>query len=90
MNDKVNKDSYPAYLDYANNSKAIEGHWYNAKVKQPPVDDECIVLDKDGRISFGHIVDTEIAIDYDGWNIPNVVFWMLFEPTKEINDFYGQ
>jgi hypothetical protein len=27
-------------------------------------------------ICFGHIVDKNIAIDYDGWNIPGVTHWM--------------
>ena len=26
-------------------------------------------------ISFGHIVDKTICQDYNGWNIPNVVYW---------------
>ena len=26
-------------------------------------------------ISFGHIVDKTICKDYNGWNIPNVVYW---------------
>lgn len=86
----LNNEFYPQYLDYPNSSKPIDGVWYNVNKKLPPVDDECIVLDKNGKISFGHIVDSEIAIDYDGWNIPDVVFWVLFSPTKEMNDYYEQ
>ena len=27
------------------------------------------------KISFGHIVDKTMCKDYNGWNIPNVVYW---------------
>lgn len=62
--------------------------WFSVDECLPERDAECIVLDKDGRISFGHIVDKKIAVDYDGWNIPNVVFWTKFEPTKDMIEFY--
>lgn len=62
--------------------------WYSIHDRLPAIDVECIVLNESGRISFGHIVDKKIAVDYDGWNIPNVVFWAEFEPTKDMIEFY--
>ena len=60
--------------------------WHSVDECLPEMDEEVIVL-KDilvegglkvgfGKISFGHIVDTEKCIDYNGWNIPGVRFWM--------------
>lgn len=65
---------------------------HDVKESLPPMDEEVIVLrsficadgtEIDGpyQISFGHIVDTERCIDYNGWNIPGVRFWM---PMPEI------
>ena len=61
--------------------------WHDVKESLPPMDEEVIVLrsficadgtEIDGpyQISFGHIVDTERCIDYNGWNVPGVKFWM--------------
>ena len=34
-------------------------------------------------ICFGHIVNKEYCVDYDGWNIPGVKYWMYWnDPTK--------
>jgi hypothetical protein len=83
---KTSKPIVPKPLEV----KIMDRTWYNAQTILPPVDEECIVLDKDGKISFGHIVDKEIAVDYNGWNIPNVVFWMLFMPTMDMKEYYDQ
>ena len=59
--------------------------WHSVDESLPPVDEEVIVLrnywteesvDPLHKISFGHIVDKNIAIDYDGWNVPSVKYWM--------------
>lgn len=56
--------------------------WISVKDRLPMQDEEVIVLtDKLGiapmyEISFGHIVDKERCIDYDGWNVPGVEYWM--------------
>lgn len=60
--------------------------WHSVDECLPPIDEEVIVLTdiitKDGlkvgfgRICFGHIVDKNIAVDYNGWNIPGVRYWM--------------
>ena len=64
---------------------------WHPSTEHPPVDEEVIVLIDIitkggfnagfGKIAFGHIVDKDIAIDYDGWNIPGVRYWM---PMPEI------
>ena len=65
--------------------------WHDAKKEQPPVDEEVIVLTNilNGKelgtprmICFGHIVDKNICVDYDGWNIPGVAYWMYYNDPK--------
>lgn len=59
--------------------------WHSVDESLPPMDEEVIVLTNviNGRaveparyICFGHIVNKEYAVDYDGWNIPGVKYWM--------------
>lgn len=60
--------------------------WHSVNESLPPMDEDVIVLTDIitkgglnvgfGRIAFGHIVDKSVAIDYNGWNIPGVKFWM--------------
>ncbi len=66
--------------------------WHDAKKEQPPMDEEVIVLTNvlngkelstPRRICFGHIVDKEICVDYDGWNIPGVAYWMYNPKSLE-------
>lgn len=57
--------------------------WVSVKDRLPPVDKETVVLTKDGRICFGHIVDKKIAKDYNGWNIPDVEYWLPFVDPKD-------
>lgn len=64
--------------------------WYNVHDALPAIDAECIVLNDKGRISFAHMVDKNVAVDYDGWNSPNVVWWTHFEPSEELEEYYGQ
>jgi hypothetical protein len=40
-------------------------------------------LDDEGKISFAHIVDPNIAKYYKGWNIPGVLYWMPFSNPLE-------
>ena len=53
---------------------------WHPSTERPPVDEEVIVLlgryEDFPQIAFGHIVDQNIAIDYNGWNIPGVKYWM--------------
>ena len=66
--------------------------WHDVTESLPPMDEEVIVLlsKVNGhnvgpfyRIAFGHIVDKDVAVDYDGWNIPGVKYWM---PFPELHD----
>ena len=57
--------------------------WVSVKNGLPPIDEEVIVLTTIGRISFGHIVDKKIAKDYNGWNIPDVEYWLPFVDPKD-------
>lgn len=64
-------------------SKQVSPIWVSVNDRLPPVDKEAVVLTKDGEICFGHIVDKKIAKDYNGWNIPNVEYWLPFVDPKE-------
>lgn len=61
--------------------KGKTNRFINVKEALPKQDEEVIVLCDElnvapnYRIAFGHIVDTTICQDYNGWNIPNVVYW---------------
>ena len=57
--------------------------WISVKKELPSVDEEAIVLTTEGRICFGHIVDKKIAKDYNGWNIPDVEYWLPFVDPKD-------
>lgn len=72
-------------------AEALWPRWISVDVLLPSVDEEVIVLTDIitkgglnagfGKIAFGHVVDKNIAVDYDGWNIPGVRYWM---PMPEI------
>ena len=55
--------------------------WTSVKDRLPKQDEEVIALCNDlntapfYKISFAHIVDKTMCQDYNGWNIPNVVYW---------------
>lgn len=63
--------------------KQVSPVWVSIKDRLPPVDKEAVVLTKDGEICFGHIVDKKIAKDYNGWNIPDVEYWLPFVDPKD-------
>lgn len=56
--------------------------WHSVDECLPEIDEEVIVLaDRLNlgslfAIAFGHIVDKEKAVDYNGWNIQGVRYWM--------------
>lgn len=56
-------------------------HWISVEESLPKQDEEVIVLrnvlntEPIYEIAFGHTVDKTICKDYNGWNIPNVVYW---------------
>lgn len=63
--------------------KQASSIWVSVNDRLPPVDKEAVVLTKDGEICFGHIVDKKIAKDYNGWNIPDVEYWLPFVDPKD-------
>ena len=64
--------------------------WIDVNKELPPMDEEVIVLTDIlvensmsiglGKIAFGHIVDKDRCIDYNGWNIPGVRYWIPCPP----------
>ena len=66
--------------------------WISVDERLPEMDEEVIVLsDELGtapiyKIAFGHIVDVNRCIDYNGWNIPGVKYWMPCPEIPGMND----
>ena len=57
---------------------------WRTSTEHPLVDEEVIALVGENKmISFAHIVDKNKAIDYDGWNIPEVKCWI---PCPKIDE----
>ena len=57
---------------------------WRPSTEHPLVDEEVIALVGEyNKISFAHIVDKNKAIDYDGWNIPNVRCWIPCPKIEE-------
>lgn len=59
----------------------LEAKWIDASLYQPEQDVEVIVLLKtvaEGyyKIAFGHMVDKSKCVDYNGWNIEGVRYWL--------------
>lgn len=84
---EVDVNTYPRCLFQQGYEQAEKDLGWHLSTEHPPVDEEVIVL-KDHlnlncfyQIAFGHIVDKDIAVDYDGWNIEGVRYWM---PMPEI------
>ena len=79
---EIAKDAFKAGAEWM----AGQG-WLSVDEKLPEMYEEVIVLtDELGtapiyKIAFGHIVDVERCIDYNGWNCPGVKYWM---PCPEI------
>lgn len=64
--------------------EVVSYKWISVKNSLPPVDEEVMVLTSGDALYFGHIVDKKIAKDYNGWNIPNVEYWLPFiNPKKD-------
>ena len=57
---------------------------WRPSTEHPLVDEEVIALVGENKmISFAHIVDKNKAIDYDGWNIPDVKCWIPCPKIEE-------
>ena len=58
-----------------------EAKWIDASLSKPEQDVEVIVLLEtvaEGcyKIAFAHIVDKSKCVDYNGWNIDGVMYWL--------------
>lgn len=78
----------PAYSYAANKVEPkpnkYSPEWISVKKELPPQGEEVMVFTSDEALYFGHIVDKKIAKDYNGWNIPNVEYWLPFiNPKKD-------
>lgn len=77
---------------------ASHREWIDVKDALPPMGEEVIVLTNQykvglAHICFGHIVDKRFAVDYGGWNIPDVTHWMYCPTIPEMysdKDFLSQ
>ena len=57
---------------------------WRPSTEHPLVDEEVIVLIGEyNQIGFAHIVDKNICVDYDGWNIPEVKCWIPCPKIEE-------
>ena len=83
---EIDVNTYPRCLFQEGYEQAEKDLGWHPSTEHPPVDEEVIVLTDIitkgglnvgfGMIAFGHIVDKDIAVDYDGWNIEGVRYWM--------------
>lgn len=78
------KECYKAFLhgvEWADKNQ----YWRDAKLCKPRNHKEVIAIVGDSlMISFAHIVNKKYAVDYDGWNIPDVKYWMPCPPIEEV------
>ena len=57
---------------------------WRPSTEHPAIDEEVIALIGEyNQIGFAHIVDKNKAIDYDGWNIPDVKCWIPCPKIEE-------
>lgn len=59
--------------------------WHSVEESLPPMGEEVIVLTNEANghtlpvachLCFAHRPEPEVAVCYDGWNIPGVKYWM--------------
>ena len=57
---------------------------WRPSTEHPAIDEEVIALVGENKmISFAHIVDKDRCFDYDGWNIPDVRWWIPCPKMEE-------
>ena len=57
---------------------------WRPSTEHPQVDEEVIALVGEyNQIYFAHIVDKRFCVDYDGWNIPDVRWWIPCPKIEE-------
>ena len=67
---------------------ADEHPYWRPATEHPIADVEVIALvGKYLKVVFAHIVkDRERVVDYDGWNIPEVKWWMPIQSIEELEE----
>ena len=63
--------------------------WISVKDSLPKQDEEVIALSYKFncyKISFAHIVDKTVCKDYNGWNVPDVVYWFPMPKIPKTGD----
>lgn len=57
---------------------------WRPSTEHPQMDEEVIALVGEyNQIYFAHIVDKRFCVDYDGWNIPDVRWWIPCPKIEE-------
>lgn len=57
---------------------------WRPSTEHPLIDEEVIALVGENKmITFAHIVDKERCVDYDGWNISEVKYWIPCPKIEE-------
>lgn len=57
---------------------------WRPSTEHPAIDEEVIALVGEyNAIYFAHIVDKRFCVDYDGWNIPDVRWWIPCPKIEE-------
>ena len=63
---------------------ADEHAYWRPSTEHPQMDEEVIALVGEyNQIYFAHIVDKRFCVDYDGWNIPDVRWWIPCPKIEE-------
>lgn len=77
------KSAFLAGTDWMNNHP-----YWRLATEHPAADVEVIALvGKYLKVVFAHIVkDREKVVDYDGWNIPEVKWWMPIQSVGELEE----
>lgn len=80
---QIVKSAYQVGAEWADNHP----YWRPA-TEHPTADVEVIALvGKYLKVVFAHIVkDKEKVVDYDGWNIPEVKWWMPIQSIGELEE----
>ena len=74
---------------FRSGAKWVDEHpYWRPATEHPDADVEVIALvGKYLKVVFAHIVkDREKVVDYDGWNIPEVKWWMPIQSIGELEE----
>lgn len=82
-------------LDFKNGYELAEKDlgWHSVEESLPPINEEVIVLRNESNgitlpypynLTYGHLVaDKTIFVEYNGWNVPGVKYWMPMPKLPE-------